>query len=130
MNKPITVIVDGRFVEAVEGTLLSEITHGEKPCGGHGICGKCRVVARGHLSPPDEAERRLLSEDELARGVRLSCLTRALGDCTVETDANGKGTARIVVEGASINVVLKPTFDRYGVAVDIGTTTLAARLYR
>ena len=129
MNKPITVIVDGRFVEAVEGTLLSEITHGEKPCGGHGICGKCRVVARGHLSPPDEAERRLLSEDELARGVRLSCLTRALGDCTVETDASGKGTARIVAEGASINVVLKPTFDRYGVAVDIGTTTLAARLY-
>ena len=129
MNEQITVMVNGRPVAAVAGMLLSEITHGERPCGGHGKCGKCRVVAHGHLSPPSEAERRLLSEAELARGVRLSCLTRVQGDCTVETNYAGQSTARIVTEGTARGIEIKPTFDRYGVAVDIGTTTLAARLY-
>ena len=35
------------------GLALSEIVKGEKPCGGHGKCGKCKVIAKGELSAPD-----------------------------------------------------------------------------
>ncbi len=124
----IKVTVNGRPVAATVGMTLSEITRGEKPCGGHGRCGKCRVVARGHLSPPSDGERRLLSEDELARGVRLACLARALGDCAVEYQETAEQT-QIVSGGEAVEVAPRPAFSRYGAAIDIGTTTLAARLY-
>lgn len=128
MNETITVNVNGRPVVATAGMTLSEIVRGEKPCGGHGRCGKCRVVARGRLSPPSADERRLLSEDDLARGVRLACLARALGDCEVEYQSEVAKT-QIVSGGAAVDIVRRPTFSRYGAAIDIGTTTLAARLY-
>ena len=54
------------------------------PCGGHGKCGKCRVtLLTGELSPPDDDEKRLLKEAELADGVRLACVARVQGDCAL-----------------------------------------------
>lgn len=128
MNEKISVTVNGQRVAAVAGMTLSEIIRGERPCGGHGRCGKCRVVARGHLSPLNDDERRLLSVHDLARGVRLACLARALGSCEIEAQMNTE-QVQIVNGGALVERALSPTFSRYGVAMDIGTTTLAARLY-
>ena len=128
MSKLITVTVNGVKVQAEAGDLLSEIIRGEKPCGGHGRCGKCRVVAKGFLSAPSESELKLLTRGEIECGVRLACLTRALGDCEVET--NDKiSREQIITSGATEDFELDPIFERYGVAIDIGTTTLAARLY-
>ena len=50
MNKQIRVTVNGEPRLAELGQTLSEIISGERPCGGHGKCGKCRAVARGELS--------------------------------------------------------------------------------
>ena len=127
MNDMIKIIVNGESRFVPSGLTLSEITGGEAPCGGHGKCGKCKVYARGNLSAPSEAELRLLSEDELKSGIRLSCLTYAVGDCEVETISSTE--AQIVTGGTSVGFELKPTFKNYGIAIDIGTTTLAARLY-
>lgn len=113
--------------EAPIGSLLSSLFSIETPCGGHARCGKCRVIARGGLSAPSDAERRLLSEDELARGIRLACLTYIEGDCEVETERVGDGV--ILSDGASAAITLSPIFENYGVAIDIGTTTLAAKLF-
>ena len=124
----ITVTVNGIPKTAPAGSLLSDILHGERPCGGHGTCGKCRVIAHGQLSPLTDAEQNILSADEIARGVRLACLTYAIGDCEIESCSQA-ASARIVTEGALPIVSLDPLFSRYGVAIDIGTTTLAARLY-
>ena len=126
--KQITVTVNGQSISATAGLTLSEIVRGEKPCGGHGKCGKCKVIATGDLSPLTEAERDILSADELVRHVRLACLTRALGDCVIRTEA-AEETAQIVTDGVLPEMEIQPTFSRYGVAMDIGTTTLAARLY-
>jgi ferredoxin len=53
-----------------------EATLGSR-CGGHGKCAgdRVRVLAANaaELSPPTEAERRLLSPSELVGGVRLAC---------------------------------------------------------
>lgn len=126
-KKEITVTVNGRLQKALSGLALSEIALGEKPCGGHGRCGKCRVVARGELSALTEAEKRLLTAKELASGIRLACMTYARGDCEIETLV--KSEERILTAGALPKFDLQPSFSKYGVAVDIGTTTLAARLY-
>lgn len=120
--------VDGRPVTASCGMTLSEIACGEKPCGGHGRCGKCRVRASGALSLPCEAEKKHLSAEELASGVRLACLTYALGDCVIET--SGVSEEETVVVGGRFSATsLVPAFVGCGVAIDLGTTTLAAVLY-
>jgi ferredoxin len=56
---------------------LEELSIGSR-CGGHGKCGGDRVRVtdpslRHTLSPPTEAERRLLGTEEIHRGWRLAC---------------------------------------------------------
>lgn len=128
MSEKILIKLNGRQEVATAGLTLSEIIKGERPCGGHGRCGKCRVVARGALSPLTDTEKALLSAEDLARGVRLSCLTRALGDCEIET-ADGAREEQIVTDGALPAFAIHASFEKYGVAIDVGTTTLAAKLY-
>lgn len=121
------MICNGTVMPARVGTLLSDILGMEKPCGGHGRCGKCKVVARGQLSAITQAERQLLSPDEQAQHVRLACMTYVLGDCHISVRACGE--AQILTQGAMPPLTLRPEFSQYGVAIDLGTTTLAARLY-
>jgi ferredoxin len=64
-------------------------------CGGHGKCGADRILILSGgeaLSPPTEAERRLISAEDLKRGVRLACQTfpdHTKNDITV--NALGRG---------------------------------------
>ena len=137
MPELVTVVVEGRSVAVPRGTLLADALRlagaqhvPDMPCAGLGRCGKCRVTAHGELSAPSEAERRHLSETELAAGVRLACQCRALGSCTAakaEPDKNVQ--TRIRLDGVMPEFAHDPLFARYGAAIDIGTTTLAAQLY-
>lgn len=128
MSKQIIVTLNGKRISSVSGITLSEITSGEKPCGGHGKCGKCKVIAKGEISVPTDDELKHLTADELARGVRLACMTHVLGDCEIITNFN-RENSQIVTYGNLPEFEIKPIFAKYGVAIDIGTTTLAARLY-
>ena len=51
----------------------------ETPCGGLGVCGKCRIRVLSGAGSPDKDELRLLTADEINSGVRLACKTRASG---------------------------------------------------
>ena len=90
----------------------------DHPCGGRGSCGKCAVVAKGAISEPTEAEVRA--------GCRLSCQITLLGDteirlpdaCIGEVELSGN----LPVHGVAME-------GRFGAAVDIGTTTIALKLY-
>ena len=131
----VTVTVNGVPGEYAAGTLLSSVLPDfglfSLPCGGRGRCGKCRVTASGELSPPTGAESRILTPDELARGVRLACQTKALGPACVTFDGGREEKARILTDGILPSFDLDPVFGGNGIgaAVDIGTTTLAVRLY-
>ncbi len=135
----VTVTVNGRSTVCPVGTCLGDCLamtgQGSRPCGGRGVCGRCRVTVMKQdsvaVTPPTEEERRHLTADKLAAGVRLACCTRVLGDCVVTTMAPSLGSEQICAEGALPASLdrLSPAFSDYGVAVDIGTTTLAARLY-
>lgn len=92
------------------------------PCAGNGTCGKCRVLASGELSEPD-AEELLLLGDYAAKGYRLACRTKALGrveiDHRVGTSTAEAGASELDIED------LAPMTDGVGLAIDVGTTTVA-----
>lgn len=122
-----TVWVNGVAHEVSVGTRLSEVlSRAPHPCGGKGICGKCRIRATGALSPLSREEERHLTAFEIADDIRLSCCAAVEGDCRVTVDADS--VMAVIVDGKPA-AVMTPTFATYGVAVDVGTTTLAARLY-
>lgn len=117
-----------RTVSAADGALLSDLLRDNipsfaLPCAGNHTCGKCRVAVSGAVYPPDESERKLLRADEA--DIRLACACRIAGDVTVT----------LATEGASKIIAWNktPDFARSetgcGLAVDIGTTTVAMQLF-
>ena len=99
----------------------------ETPCGGKGVCGKCRMMAEGSLCELTARERELLSPEEIRQGIRLSCQARLMGDAWVSIPRPAE-LVNIAVEGQLPPFPFHPMEGKFGVAVDIGTTTLALRL--
>jgi len=69
---------DGRSVFVLHGSKLVEAAGRagiilNTPCGGEGSCGKCKVEVLDCALEPSQADLRHLSEEEIARGVRLAC---------------------------------------------------------
>ena len=96
------------------------------PCAGNHTCGKCRIYASGALSPMDERERELLNG--AGRGVRLACFARVEGDCEVSLLLAGQD--RIASNYVTDRMPVQPIYrDGYGVAFDIGTTTVVGYLF-
>lgn len=96
----------------------------EQPCAGRGTCGKCKVLAETGLAPPDKVELEHLTPGELALDNRLACRARVQDDVQVIL-------APIIVYS---NKIFR-TSNRYkhssapiGLAIDLGTTTVAAFL--
>jgi len=54
-------------------------------CGGHGVCGKCKVkvLPTSSLTPPSNAEKRLLTQEELENGIRLACQAKLIRNVEV-----------------------------------------------
>lgn len=99
----------------------------EAACNGKGICGKCRVrIVQGH-APEAEEDRRFFTAQELAQGYRLACkvriqdhLTVHVPDSRMEVQALGLGQPEERTE--------RKASAEYHIAVDLGSTTLAAVL--
>jgi uncharacterized 2Fe-2S/4Fe-4S cluster protein (DUF4445 family) len=53
------------------------------PCGGEGLCGKCRVIVASGAGEPTPVERDQFSAAELASGWRLACQTEVRGPMEV-----------------------------------------------
>lgn len=127
-----SVTVKGRSIPGGEGSLLKCLLDAgvfvDNPCNGTGVCGKCKVrIIQGDCSPMSETERRLLSDQEAASGIRLSCMAEALGDVELEVlqrDRKGK-----VLTKGYLPEFERDTFeDGYGIVIDIGTTTVVTAL--
>jgi len=109
-------------------------------CGGKGSCGKCRVTIAAGASegvvPPDESEIKVLGQSDLAAGVRLACRLTISGDVTLDIPETSRLSAEVAQKGLPTLfdklAGLKPPHaglpDSYGLAVDLGTTTVAVYL--
>lgn len=92
----------------------------QRPCGGRGKCGKCAVELSGAVSEPNAAE--------LRAGTRLACQAVLLGDARVALREE-RGMEQIELSAGDAPRALDPMPGRLGAAVDVGTTTMALRLY-
>ncbi len=121
-------------------------------CGGRGTCGKCRVKVgpQSHLTPLTEKEKEHLSAEQIRQGLRLACQSSVCGDITMHHPDAEENTADCGndVGGKEIkgrlerdslhphlseeNSLAEENFlsgeNSLGLALDIGTTTLAAYL--
>ena len=68
-----------------------------------------------------------LTEQELAAGVRLACCTTLHGDAVISLKQQAR--ASILSGGEMADFSPCPTDSGYGIAVDIGTTTVVSYLY-
>ena len=134
MTKPSTAVIEcGRSVLTIPfspprrlSDLLSQSgVPFEAPCGGRQTCLRCRVIAAGALSDPTDRERAALTDADKRGGVRLACMTQALGDVHIRLSDSAM---QVVTEGETASLPVKPGTG-VGVAVDVGTTTLAGYLY-
>lgn len=116
--------------QAPDGALLSTILQDHLPsfalpCAGNHTCGKCRVQVQGSVSAPDTHELAFLSPTDQADGVRLACACRVTGDVTVTVQSAGRSKILAWNEIPQF----EHTETGYGLAVDIGTTTVAMQLF-
>ncbi|MFB6183406.1 MAG: ASKHA domain-containing protein [Haloarculaceae archaeon] len=115
-----------------EGTTLLEGANDlglsiESLCGGEGLCGTCKVIideGEEHLTPPTQADERVLSDSQLEDGYRLSCRCAVQDDGVVETTVPSvsQNTGGIVLtEGNEMEFELDTAVKKYRLEVDSPT---------
>ena len=106
----------------------------DAPCGGNGVCGKCKVRFKKEAPMPTIRERELLTAIELENNIRLACIcSMPVGKMAV-LEPVGEFWNKNKIEEASIQKIGDKKEDEigkclhaaktYGIAIDIGTTTL------
>ena len=114
-------------------------------CGGRGLCGKCRVRVEGKdiLSPRTEAEKSF----KLGKDERLACQARVMPGGSIRVFIKSLGRYAILSDTIEDKVKLDPFVYRkngkvfwqdrqldksrdgiYGLAIDVGTTTLVSQI--
>ena len=117
----------------------------DAPCGGKGLCGKCRIqLVKGKL-PVQKEEEKLLSLEEREEGWRLACLAVLQMDVTVRVPQTQEKSFQVLTAGEVKSEDEGGEKERekerekegeserereaetlcWGIAGDIGTTTLA-----
>jgi uncharacterized 2Fe-2S/4Fe-4S cluster protein (DUF4445 family) len=121
-------LTHGETLFTAAGAELSDII--DTPCGGRGTCGKCKVlVTSGDAGPVTAEENKLLTHEELHGGIRLACCCRPHSDISVSAISGGAHTILDTI--GSFDEEPSPFWTEkgsFGVAVDIGTTTVVAYL--
>lgn len=116
----------------------------DAPCAGNGTCGKCRVIVSSGVV--DSVKNIHLPEEDFAEGWRLACQSTVNGDALILVPSEA-GDFRKGIQTADLSSVeemaryqeqIATIFkagipqgrnqNGYGIAVDIGTTTVAAVL--
>lgn len=120
---------EGRKVETNPDLNILEIAQDagigiRSECGGKAICGKCRIIIQDQrpVSKLTDAERRLLSEDEIFEGYRLACSTIAKGDLVVEIPEESRiRIRRMQITGMELPVKLDPLVKKFHVVLPKAT---------
>ena len=115
----VTLLPSGRTLPAEPGQTLLEVLRGaglsmDAPCGGHGLCGKCRVT----LAEPDGDREVLACRTKVARDVTVRLPESAAPGISVLTDDRG----------AAVTPDPVPPEAPYLAAFDVGTTTVVCYL--
>lgn len=115
----------GKEVNVNIGTPLKDIIfkYGvEFPCGGEGSCGGCKVkLLAGDFENP-EKHKELNVNLGLEPNYRLACMSQLVEDVTLEIPQ-----FESIILADNTQFIFTPR-EGYGIAIDVGTTTLVAQL--
>lgn len=129
---PMAKTFEYRTGQSLLNILLEQKIFVDNPCNGKGNCGKCKVrLLEGELEPLCDTERRFLREEEVRNGIRLSCMVRPQEDLRIEI-LQEERTHEVLTQGYvprfQRDLIEDNAKPRYGVAIDIGTTTVVCAL--
>ena len=117
--------------ESILDALMAVESSYTSVCGGTGKCDKCKIrIIEGSL-PITSFDERCFSKDKLETGLRLACKAYPTEPLTIELNFKGEADFMVVTDYAKSAEPVKiktDSKDVYGIAVDIGTTTIAIQL--
>jgi len=131
----IIFLPDKKNVKVNEGTTILEALESiginiNTPCGGKGICGKCKILINKGITAATPIEEEVLSEEEIKKGFRLACQTKLFKDTIIEIpseirlnfkrifSSNLKGDINRIKNNLSLGTNLKKVF------LDLGKPSL------
>ena len=102
----------------------------DRPCSGRGTCGKCKVKFLSEIPDANSFDKKTLSKKQLADGYRLSCKCKINIDAHIEIEDKESTLSKKYKSQNKNKVYYKDSSlkDFNGLAVDLGTTTIAAYL--
>uniref|UniRef100_A0A7C3J3V1 DUF4445 domain-containing protein n=1 Tax=Candidatus Methanomethylicus mesodigestus TaxID=1867258 RepID=A0A7C3J3V1_9CREN len=114
MTFEVRFLPEGKRASIAEGsTLMTAAMNADVDlaniCGGKGYCGKCQVeLIEGKLSDLTVMEQKRISPEKIAKGFRLACQAKVLGNVTVKVpDQSRVGRQRLVIMGKEPRVEIK-----------------------
>lgn len=115
--------------ESILAAMIRQDVYMSAACGGRGTCGKCKIkIVDGNLGITQQDEK-IFSKEELAAGYRLACKAYPKKNCTISIITSDESDFEIITNNTIKHGELSELHDEsYGMAVDIGTTTIAVSL--
>jgi uncharacterized 2Fe-2S/4Fe-4S cluster protein (DUF4445 family) len=115
----------GKIIQVNDQTPLIDVLHEfgiEFPCGGKGTCGKCKVkLLNGDIEISDIHQQKI-DKLGLSSDWRLACYSNCTSDITLEIE---QFNHLILADESDFDFNAQAGF---GIAIDLGTTTLVAQL--
>lgn len=104
--------------------------HIEAACNGLGVCGKCKIKLES--TDVSISERKLLGEENIKSGYRLACM-HSIDEVDKEFilksfESEKKPESIVLTESFTPKIIHTNIQEKYGIAIDIGTTTVAMEL--
>lgn len=140
----------GRSVWVLPGTSVLEAAGRcglviDSPCGGTGTCGKCKVRFISGIPAPSEAGSELIGAEDIQAGWRLACQTLVTKDAVITIPDTSLFAEQLQILTESSEIIEISADDlpngevtcpitlcegerNFGIAFDIGTTTLVGEL--
>jgi uncharacterized 2Fe-2S/4Fe-4S cluster protein (DUF4445 family) len=142
-ERPVRVTLEGMGleIELTPGVSLFEAVRKaglaiDSDCAGRGTCGQCRVHFLENVPPAKAEDELLLLPQEVADGWRLACQSYPQSDCRIlipqATPLARRRKIRVLTTAAEEELTHTPgeraAATGYGVAIDVGTTTVVCYL--
>ncbi|MCK4245495.1 MAG: DUF4445 domain-containing protein, partial [Candidatus Omnitrophica bacterium] len=120
----VTILPEGKTVYVLPGTSIVE-TAGEAnipielPCGGKGLCGKCKITVVEGKVPPLPSEEKLLGKEAISKGARLACQAKIYSSCKIYIPGEIRISAqKILVESIEGEREVCPSVWKYYVELE------------
>ena len=104
--------------------------HIDAACNGLGVCGKCKIKLES--TDVSISERKILGEENIKSGYRLACM-HSIEEADKEFilksfESEKKPESIVLTESFTPKIIHTNIQEKYGIAIDIGTTTVAMEL--